>query len=235
MSNAKQLIWSLVYNCRSDTDSLPEGKDVLLSTTYFTEKPWTFSFIYGCTLTMAEDFAARLKRFKRSSFHPLMFPMIFVEHERGRFLHALDVNAPRIEQRIMDLERRLRFDKKPTNQSDQEANISMAQSHCEGTRVWITVHQLKSGMQSLKAVLVSMIQHSQILCDIKLRPDTDGTNETISCSPSSEYINGRLYDMIAELDSKMRTCDGLLNGMAMAIKTVSRSSRQVVAIKLIRV
>lgn len=209
---------SIVYSCRSDTESLPRKDDILLSTTYFIEKPWTFSVMYGCPLEFAEEITSRLKRYKQSSFHPLMFPMIFVEYERTRFIKALSVDGPRLKQRIMDLENRLEDDKNRGKRPSRDFNRRMAEKDCESTRLWIDVNSLKIGFESLKKVLLSLDEHSHTINKHKLRPDLKRKNEIVQGSKTSENIASRIQEMIAEIESKIRECEGLLNGMALSIQ-----------------
>lgn len=210
-----------VYNCRSDTETLPLEDDVLISTTYFTEKPWTFSIMYDCPVEWANELTDCLTRFKRSAFHPLMIPMIFVEYERKRFINALNVKSPKLTQRILDLQNRLEADKQRKKRPTSDSNREMTEKDCEGTRLWVDVSGVKIGLEGLKKVLVSIGQHSENFQALTLRPNLDGTNETIEGSMSSEYINSRLQEMMTEVESKIRTCEGLLSGMALAIQVVS--------------
>ncbi|KAI2636516.1 hypothetical protein GGS26DRAFT_589124 [Hypomontagnella submonticulosa] len=224
--NGKRVDWkcgdskerSIVYNCRSDTETLPGEDDILLSTTYFTDKPWTFSTMYGCSSGLAEELTNRMKRFMRSAFHPLMFPMIFVEYERTRLMTALSHTSPRLNQRILDLENRLQADKERKKRPSADSNRKMTEKDCEGTKLWVEVSELKIGLESLKKVLISIDDHSESLGDLELRASIDGTNKTIKDSMSSQNITSRIQEMIAEIECKIRTCEGLLNGMALAIQ-----------------
>jgi hypothetical protein len=182
--------------------------------------------MYGCSLEFADDIVSRLARFKRSAFHPLMFPMVFLEYERERLLGAISIHGPKLNQRIMDLENRVEADKNHKKKPSRDSNREMTEKDCEGTKLWVDVNKLKIGLESLKKVLQSVDQHSKTFDDgLKIRPDLNGTNETIRDSMSSENIYCRIQEMIAELESKIMTCEGLLNGMALAIQVVSEGIR----------
>jgi hypothetical protein len=189
-----------VYNCRSDTVSLLLKDDILLSTTYFTSKPWTFSVMYGCSLKFADDIVGRLGRFKCSAFHPLIFPMAFLEYERERLLGAISIHGPKLNQRIMDLENKVKADKNHKKKPTRDSNREMTEKDCEGTKLWVDVNKLKIGLESLKKVVQSVDEHSKTFdVGLKIRPDLNGTNETIRDSMCSENISCRIQKIIAEL------------------------------------
>jgi hypothetical protein len=199
---------------------LPLEDDILLSTTYFLSKPWTFSVVYGCSLELTEELTAHMKRFQALAFHPLMVPMIFVEYERKRFMKAFDFNGPKLDQRIMDLENRLKADKERESPPNPQSNREMTERDCEGTKLWVDVSNLKIGLESLKKVLLSLNQQFATFQDFRMRPNLQGTNKTIQNSKCSQSIILRLEEMIMEIESKMSACDGLLKGMALAIQVV---------------
>ncbi|KAK9780387.1 hypothetical protein SCAR479_02502 [Seiridium cardinale] len=209
---------SIVYNCRSDTEKLLPVDDILLSTTYLIGKPWTFSIMYGCPLEFTDDIIGQFKRFKRFVFHPLIVPMIFVEYERKRFIKALNMNGTKLTQRIMDLENRLDADREHARRPNPETNREMTERDCEGTKLWVEVSGLKIGLESLRKVLLSVEEQSQTFHDLRLRPDMDDTREMIRDSMTSDRISSRLQEIMTEIESKIKTCEGLLSGMALAIQ-----------------
>lgn len=147
--------------------------------------------------------------------------MIFVEHERKRFMKAFNLNGPKLKQRIMDLEKRVEADGKQERRPSPESNREMTERDCEGTRLWVDVSELKIGLESLKKVLLSVEQHSHTFRELRLRPDLDDTKETIGGSTSSEKITSRIQEMVTEIESKIMTCEAMLTGMALAIQVVS--------------
>jgi hypothetical protein len=214
-----------VYNCRSDTESPINDNEILLSTTYFTDKPWTFAVMYGCTAATIKDVTDCLERFKRSAFHPLIFPMIFVEHERKRLLNALDDKGPDLSQRILDLENRLQSEHQRKNRTQdasnrRESNQTMTKKDCQATKLWVSISLLKNGLEGLHQVLESMIQHFQTHSEIIVKHQSSDAGKLRKASVCSETIKSRLYEMVAEVDNKVRTCDGLLRGMELATQVV---------------
>lgn len=219
------LINSQVYNCKSDTDTLGLKNDILISTTYFTSKPWTFSVMYGCPPEM-KKFVTRLEKFKEQAFHPLVMPMIFAEHERGRFMTAMELKGAKLEGRIMDLENRLRADehKKPRDsEAVKKDNQEMTMKDCDSTKLWDDVSQLKNGTASFIKVLAALEHQleTKTFEKLELRPNVQGKTEAIAQSMSSEYIRCRIKELDAEADGNIRKCDSLLAGMALAIQVVS--------------
>lgn len=195
-----------------------------MSTTCFVNKPWTFSTIYGCTTGTVKRTTASLKQFKRSAFHPLMLPMVFMEHERRRLLNTLDTIGPQLDQKILDLENRLRLEDQAVTQATQKFNRTMTQKDCEGTKMWVSVSHLKNGLESLRHILPSMIDHCQALPKDSSWPVVVGNGVPADGLACSNRFEARLYEMIAELESKIRKCDGLLSGMALATQVVGLSS-----------
>ncbi|KAF7534862.1 hypothetical protein G7054_g5880 [Neopestalotiopsis clavispora] len=211
----------IVYNCRSDTDTLKFNEDILLSTTYFADRPWVFSAIYGYPEGEAEFLATRLETFKEPTFHPLMMPMAFIEHERSRFMEDVELKGPKLRQRIMNLENRLQVDekqKKQTREQIKKENQEMTQKDCESAKLWDEVSRLRNGMASFQKVLASMEQQFESFKDLKLVPHLPDTDEMVYNSISSEHIKCRLRELDAEVDGNIRKCEGLLAGMALAIQ-----------------
>lgn len=214
-----------VYNCKSDTDTLGLKNDILISTTYFTSRPWTFSVMYGCPPSM-KKFVTRLEKFKEQAFHPLVMPMIFAEHERGRFMTAMELKGAKLEARIMDLENRLRADehRKPRNsEAVKKDNQEMTMKDCDSTKLWDDVSQLRNGTASFIKVLAALEHQleTKTFEKLELRPNVQGKDEAVAQSMSSEYIRCRIKELDAEADGNIRKCESLLAGMALAIQVVS--------------
>jgi hypothetical protein len=220
------LTLSIVFNCVSDTEALGLENDVLLSTTYFTSKPWTFSVMYGCDSDSSEDLVNIMKRFKKSAFHPLMMPMAFADHERSRFMTAMELKGPKVKERMIDLKNSLEEDNgseaKRSSETARDKNKRTTQRDWESTNSWVEASDLKIGMESFRKVLVAIKEQFEIFGHLKPRLAADDTDEKIIDSMGSEIIQCRLKEMDAELDTKIRECDGLLNGMTLAIQVVSK-------------
>lgn len=209
------LTLSTVYNCRSDTHILGFEDDILLSTTYFTSKPWTFSVVYGYDPHSSDELVNTMKRFKKSAFHPLMMPMVFAEHERSRFMSAMELKGPKAKERIYELKDR-------SYNNDDPREVRLAQNDWRSTESWVDVSDLKIGMVSFKRTMLVLREQFEKVGHLKPRLHVENTSENISESMSSNIIKGRLEKMDAELDTKIKECEGILNGMALAIQVVSR-------------
>ncbi|KAK6216304.1 NRPS protein [Pestalotiopsis sp. IQ-011] len=178
--------------------------------------------MYGCPTDLLEDIPLLIKRFKKSAFHPLMMPMIFAEHERTRFKEAMELDSPKLKQRIMDLKNMLQADKlrkaEKNRAGRREDNRVTTEQDCEDTELWDEVSQLKIGMESFREMLFAFEQQFTTFGDLKLRSGIGGTTEKIVDSLNSDYIKCRLKEMVAELDTNIRQCEGLLTGMTLALQ-----------------
>ncbi|KAF7534858.1 hypothetical protein G7054_g5877 [Neopestalotiopsis clavispora] len=207
---------------RSDTSILGFEDDLLLSTTYFKTKPWTFSVMYGSTPEYSGELVARIKRLKKSAFHPLMMPMVFAEHERSRFMESMELKGATLKASMLDLKNSLDEDqfgpRKQSNESARAKNRKMTEKDLESTDSWIGVSDLKIGFESFRQMLLVVREQFNSVGELKPRFDVDDTDEKINESIDSEILKGRLQEMDAEIDTKTRQCEGLLSGMALAIQ-----------------
>lgn len=155
-----------------------------------------------------------------------MVPMVFVEHERERFMEEMEIKGPKLEERILDLENRLQDDKhrKALNRDQiKEENREMTQKDCESAKLWDDVSRLRNGMESFRKVLASMEQQFETFKELKLVSHLQDTDETVYDSIISEQIRCRIRELDAEVDGNIRKCEGLLAGMALAIQVVSHT------------
>ncbi|RYO83268.1 hypothetical protein DL766_002145 [Monosporascus sp. MC13-8B] len=214
----KPVVWepqspSIVYNCKSDTESPAGENDIAMSTTCFTGKHITFAVMYGCTESVMQDTMMWLKRLKGSgkisAFHPLILPMVFAEFERKRLLNMLDRQGSHLNQRIIDMENKL-----TGRLYGDDRNIT--ERDCETTKLWVDVSRLQNGLQSLKAELMSMIDHLDTLSKNELGPGENGSDNHSREREAGSAIRSRLLEMVTEFDSKIRHCEGLLGGIALA-------------------
>ncbi|KAI4598516.1 hypothetical protein KJ359_002927 [Pestalotiopsis sp. 9143b] len=170
-----------------------------------------------------KKFVTRLEKFKEQAFHPLVMPMIFAEHERGRFMTAMELKGAKLEARIMDLENRLRADehRKPRNsEAVKKDNQEMTMKDCDSTKLWDDVSQLRNGTASFIKVLAALEHQleTKTFEKLELRPNVQGKDEAVAQSMSSEYIRCRIKELDAEADGNIRKCESLLAGMALAIQ-----------------
>ncbi|KAJ0116781.1 uncharacterized protein J7T55_009932 [Diaporthe amygdali] len=210
---------STVYHCKSDTESLAQGDDIVLSTTCFTDKPLIFAVMYGCTEDIMEDTELWLDRCKSFAFHPLVLPMIFVEHERKRLFNAIDDRSTELEERILELETRVNKEaKKEVDQQakKEEARQTMTQRDCEAIQLWRSMSSLKNGLGSLYMELESMRDHLKTLPRSPPKPDRESGSDQETDQGAGMYIDTKLKEMMAEFRSKTRKCEGLLGAMTLA-------------------
>ncbi|KAI3394187.1 hypothetical protein diail_3142 [Diaporthe ilicicola] len=203
----------------SDTESLTQDDDIVLSATCFTDKPITFAVMYGCTEDIMEDTEIWLEGCKDSAFHPLVLPMIFAEHERKRLFNTIDEKSTELEERILELENRVKKD--PKKEVEHEAKKgqerqTMTQRDCEAIHLWRKMSSLKNGLESLLAELGSMRDHLHTLLRSPLKHASDSENHQNMAPGPDVYIDARLKEMMAEFRSKIRKCEGLLGGMTLA-------------------
>lgn len=184
--------------------------------------------MYGCTKDIMDQVEMWLRQFKRSAFHPFMFPMIFAEIERKRLLTPLrNSNTKNLKARVEELENRLRNEGRWNRSSGSEKNdarLTLMQRDCEDTKAWDSVNKIKNGIESLIVVLESMDKSM----DKELKTVCGGdpilgvgtTEEQQKQAKRTELIQARLAEIIFELQCKVRDCKGLLGGMALATQMV---------------
>nr|XP_036582707.1 uncharacterized protein CTRU02_07260 [Colletotrichum truncatum]KAF6791498.1 hypothetical protein CTRU02_07260 [Colletotrichum truncatum] len=197
--------------------------DIALSATFFAEKCITYAVMYGCADQVIEQTTAWLKRVKGQAIHPLIMPMIFVELERKRLFNLLDFEQNSLQGQILHLKNKLRSESQAMESGKTRSN-DVSANDCESTKVWIDISSLKNGLESLKTQLENMIEHSKELNTTFFRAHAEGNQ--VSCGHAQERevgekIETRLREMIVEFDSKVRTCDSLLGGMALAAQMES--------------
>jgi len=134
----------------------------MLSVTSFIDTQLTFTVLYGCTRNTRKLAEIYLKQVKASdhAWHPLILPMLFAELERKRLLNLLDLKQVTLQQSILETEIR-------GTEATLEVvygNIAAGVKGYELTKNWINVSKLKNGLERLKTQLVSMTEHSRMLC-----------------------------------------------------------------------
>lgn len=146
--------------------------------------------------------------------------MFFIEFERKRLFNLLERNKTRLNQRIIEMEAKLRGEAITPDEKRNADNIARVKD-CESTKLWITVSSLKNGVESLKVQITSLDEHSRDISRTVFRPQSDAANPYAEQLQTSELIEGRLKELLVEFDSKIRNCDSILGGMAMATQMVS--------------
>lgn len=205
-----------MYHCKSDTESISGNDDLVLTTTCFTDVPVTFGTMYGCTEDVMEDTESWLERCQESAFHPLVLPMIFAEHERKRLLNEVDKRSTELEKRILELENRVNKD----TEKEAKARQTMTQRDCEAINLWRSMSSVKNGLESLKTELGSMKNHLHTISKcMNGNESASGSLRKLQEGPEV-HIDARLKEMMAELQSKIRSCEGLLGSMTLATQMV---------------
>ncbi|KAI0458536.1 hypothetical protein F5B21DRAFT_529043 [Xylaria acuta] len=217
---------AVVYNCKSDTESLATGDDIVLSVTHFPKKPMIFAVFYGCTKEARDFIGDWFTYYQSSAFHPLFLPMMHSELERRRLVNKIDTKGGNLRKRIIDMENRLREERprKSVQSSDSEkdsTNRSITQRECEAVKLWVEVSSLKNGLESLKTGLIAILENAKkpLENDI-LGDDGDEQNDKIR-KHTSESIQIRINDMVVEIESIVRRTSGHLVGMSLATQTES--------------
>ncbi|KAJ4406630.1 hypothetical protein N0V82_010077 [Gnomoniopsis sp. IMI 355080] len=200
----------------SDTESVKTPDDITVSSTFMLDNSTTLAVMYGCTEEVMKKTERWLKQLKELGFHPLTLPMIFAELERVRLLEVLSLQDTEVEQKILDMENRIIQDSRNENPSLGIKDIT--QKDCASTKLWLRISTLKGGLESLKAQLESMSRHSRTLSEtVFTEPEGDHRTQR-ECG---DKIVARLEEMIAEIEGKVRACDGLLGGMTLSMQIES--------------
>ncbi|KDN70747.1 hypothetical protein CSUB01_10207 [Colletotrichum sublineola] len=188
--------------------------------------------MYGCKAQTIDLVSRILRKFQDQALHPLLIPMVFAELERKRLFGMLDRKQTSLQQRILDLENKLRgesqsgiLENAKNAQSAENADITAQTRDCESTKLWIDVSSLKNGLESLKDQLVKMAEHSEELAATVFKPppaeSAPGTDQYAEERKTGERFAIRLREMVTEFDSKVRSCDSLLGGMTLAAQMES--------------
>ncbi|KAI8951592.1 hypothetical protein F4801DRAFT_285963 [Xylaria longipes] len=217
---------AVVYNCKSDTETLATHDDIVLSVTHFPKKPIIFAVFYGCTEEARAFIGDWFNYAKASAFDPLLLPMMHSELERRRLINKIDAKGGDLRKRIIDIENRLREvqSRKSVQSSASEkdsTNISIAQRECEAVKLWVEVSSLKNGLESFKTGLKAMLENSKKPLENDILGE-DGDEQTHKIRKhASERIQTRINDMIVEIESVVRRAAGHLVGMSLATQTES--------------
>lgn len=183
--------------------------------------------MYGCTEYHIEHTVFCLKKCKHSVFHPLLLPIIFAELERKRLLNAMDERATQLVARILDWEYRAERDMRTEVERNPELQArnahddhTMIERECDAMQLWLSISRLKNGLESMTAELSSMRDHLQTVRGPVPEQGPKGKGVEGMDPEPGIYIDARLKEIVAELRSKIRECEGLLGGMALVTQMV---------------
>lgn len=195
-----------------------------LSVTSFVDAPLTFAIMYGCTQTTKALVKVYLKQVKATdqAWHPLLLPMLFAELERKRLLSMLEREKTRLQQRILEMDNKLRGETAggAATVETHAGEPTAATRDCESTKSWIDASKLKNGLESLKTQLTVMVEHSRMLRQSVLVAQPGKADSLALERATGEVIESRLGEMVVEFDSKIRSYGSLLGGMEMAAQMV---------------
>jgi type II secretory pathway component PulJ len=185
-----------------------------------------FAVVYGCTPTVRDYIGSWFKYARASAFDPLLLPMTFAELERRRLIDMVEAKGGDLGRRIIDMENRLRQDgpRKSTQSGDSEKESitqGITQRECEAVNLWVQVSSLRNGLESLRTELASMLQNSKEPLENGILTEQADKQPDQSRKISSGSIQGRLCDMIVEINSIVRRTSNILGGMSLATQTVS--------------
>lgn len=200
---------------------------IVSSTTSFIDVPIRLAVMYGCTEKVMKDTTIWLKRCEQYSFHPLVLPMIFAEHERKRLFDAVDDKSTKLRTRILELKNRVKKDtaKDAKKDADNDAGKgqlkqTMTQRDCDAIDLWRSMSSLKNGLESFHTELGSMRDHLHSVSELLPKHNAgSGGLQTTGDGPEI-YIDERLREMMAEFRSKIRSCESLLGSMTLATQMV---------------
>lgn len=149
--------------------------------------------------------------------------MIFLELERKRLLNAIDDKASDLGQRILDMEKRLERERQTDSTANAAKGKSMIDRECETIRMWLAMSDLKNALKGLTAQLSSIHQQLSIITPSSSAHDKRSDFAVDIHDSSQQYAEGmewRLREMMLELESRIRGCDGLLGGITLATQMV---------------
>lgn len=215
-----------MYNCKSDTITPAGNDDIAMSSTCFIEKHMSFAVMYGCIPDVMDDTRFFLEKMSRTSnlsaFHPMFVPMVYAELERQRLLNVLDEQRSDLDQRILDMQNKLKDEDLKKSKAGGATGTGSVERDCQIARLWGDVSSLKNGLMSLREQLVSMIEHLGTLQrEIFSKHTVDEMDGHCIREAPGEKIKMRLREMIREFDTKVRQCDGVLGKATLAAQMVS--------------
>lgn len=199
--------------------------DMGASCTFHRNIGFTSAIIFGCDAEMREAIAARIENSEKSSAHPLLIMGILAEVERERHLALVGKQVKNLLQRVYNL----------SNQ-EQISQSSVLGAHNYSVDSWISVSQLRSGLETWKEQLQKMISHiteleldivrssSRTMPEVDLSIPSQGTWQE-SCVQSGQRIAKRLREIVNEYDEKIRECTIVIDGVSLAAQMVRQWHR----------
>ncbi|KAI1329155.1 hypothetical protein F5Y16DRAFT_366872 [Xylariaceae sp. FL0255] len=239
---------AVVYICKSDTMFLTGQDDSVLSVTHFPSKSLIFAVAYDCTAS-SQEYLVRWVKFNTSfAFVPLLLPVLWAQVERKRLIDKIDEKTSHLRSGIIHMHNRLnaqdgwiqkslrsRHSSSTTRDATSPGHIEMTglespneitKRECAAVNLWVQVSTLKNGLEAFGTELKSMLKTLQDPLErnkLVFGPRNKDINDekTQIAQHAYERIQSRLFEMIAEVQSRSRYIDSLLGGMTLATQTES--------------
>lgn len=151
---------------------------------------------------------------------------IIAEIERERHLSLVRIQVHALLQRVYSL----------SNQ-EQISETSVLGAEHYSVNSWVSVSQLRNGLESWKEQLQKMIAHiTDLEAELQTIAPTKVTEKSLMvsnipmvscpqgvCIQSGRRIRKRLLEIVTEYDSKIRECNLVIDGVSLAAQMVSLS------------
>lgn len=144
--------------------------------------------------------------------------MVFVELERKRLLDAGEDRGTNLRQRVLDMEIKSNMQgKEPQSIERGRVRPSVSTGDSETIKMLLSMNELKNGLEGFLTQLSSMREHLGKPSDTTLANAFDKVN---MAEMHGVNIDLRLREMMIELQSKLRTYQGLLETITLATQMV---------------
>lgn len=201
-----------------------------LAVTYVPTTHSVYATLFGCPLKVMAEVGRRLSKAKGAVFHPLLLPGIFAELERRRHFELVEAGLIQRVQLMTKLLRNNAYDWKSRGKDEEDTSTT------DSVDLWMEVCNLCNALKKWKEQLSIMIacadELSELQANSSLAEHQDGTSSGTRSSlnqdgfqreirTAGELIKERLLEISMEYNEKIRDCDLMMNGMAMATELVS--------------
>lgn len=153
-----------------------------------------------------------------SAFHPLVLPMVFAELERKRLLRAFGNSESDLQQRILNMENRLRVEDSENRKSKTKTTTTR---DYEAIRHRLAMNSLSNGLETFRTQLFDMREH----LDKFPKFDYGNARRKKANEKCGAVIDSRLKAMMTEFEGRLRKCAGLLENMNTSIQMVRATSK----------
>lgn len=195
--------------------------------TYSPEHGSTQAVLYGCDDDTRDKIHQRLlSRRERAVYHPLTLPLIFAEIERDRLFGRVKPLITKLVERALSISKPSAFTdslQKTFQNSTAGGHSAKEESPEELMQMWLSVSELRRGLEAWKAQLLKMQSHCRTLKFGEPSPG-DHTqiqgNDLQDLAETGDRIEQRLVELIGEFDEKIGDCVTVIDGMVLATQLV---------------